>query len=131
LKFSLSTGTLYIYPLRTVFGWARAAGFEAVELVVNPEAIVRGGAAVRRMAAEEGVEILTVHPTVVPLPGWRERSGGMDRTISLARETGAGVVIMHTPRSTRLDAEDGLAFRRRRAVFDWPWRTRPSALAQI
>jgi sugar phosphate isomerase/epimerase len=126
LKFSLSTGTLYIYPLRTVFGWARATGFDAVELVVNPEAITRGGHAVRRMAAEEGIEILTVHPTVVPLPGWRERSGGMDRTISLAQETGAGVVIMHTPRSERLDEDEGLAFRRRIEV--WQPRLRESGL---
>lgn len=126
MKFSLSTGTLYVYPLRTVFGWARAAGFDAVELVVNPEAIFRGGKAVRQMATEEGIEILTVHPTVVPLPGWRERSGGMDRTISLTRETGAGVVIMHTPRSARLDEDEGLAFRRR--VDAWQPRLRESGL---
>ena len=126
MKFSLSTGSLYIYPLRTVFGWARATGFDAVELVINPEAIARGGEAVRRMAAEEGVEILTVHPTVVPLPGWRERSGGMDPTISLAQETGAGVVIMHTPRSERLDEDEGLAFRRR--VESWQPRLRESGL---
>lgn len=126
MKFSLSTGTLYIYPLRTVFGWARAAGFDAVELVVNPEAIARGGEAVRRMAAEEGIDILTVHPTVVPLPGWRERGGGMDRTISLAQATGAGVVIMHTPRSARLDVEEGLAFRQR--VEAWQPRLRDSGL---
>jgi sugar phosphate isomerase/epimerase len=126
LRFSLSTGTLYIYPLRTVFRWARATGFDAVELVVNPEAIIRGGDAVRQMAAEEDIEILTVHPTVIPLPAWRERHGGMGRTISLARETGAGVVIMHTPRSERLDEDEGLAFRRR--VEAWQPRLRDSGL---
>jgi sugar phosphate isomerase/epimerase len=111
LKFSLSTGTLYIYPLPVVFRWARAAGFEGVELVVNPEAIVRGGRAVRQLAEAEGVEIFSVHPSVVPLPGWRERHGGMDSIIRLAEEAGAGVVVMHTPRSESLDAGEGLAFR--------------------
>lgn len=113
MRLALSTGTLYIYPLRTVFGWARQAGFRGVEVVVNPEAIARGGAGVRCLADEAGVEIVAVHPTVIPLPGWWERRGGMERTIPLAREMGAPVVVMHTPRSDRLDEGEGLAFRQR------------------
>ena len=113
MKLAVSTGTLYIYPLRTVFGWARQTGFQGVQVVVNPEAIARGGAGVRRLADDVGVEIVAVHPTVVPLPGWRERYGGMERTIPLAREMGSPVVVMHTPRSERLDDGEGLAFRQR------------------
>ena len=113
VKFSLSTGTLYAYPLRAVFRWARQAGFDGVELVVNPEAIARGGGAVRRLAQAEGVELLSAHPTILPLPGWRERDGGMARTIELAREAGIGLVIMHTPRSESLDEGEGLVYRRR------------------
>jgi sugar phosphate isomerase/epimerase len=113
LKLSLSTGTLYVYPLRLVFRWARAAGFDAVELVVNPEAIARGGRVVRRLADEEGVEIVSVHPTVVPLPGWRERRDGPGPTIRLAREAGAGLVVLHTPRGERLDEGPGLLFQQR------------------
>lgn len=113
LKLSLATGTLYIFPLRTIFRWARAAGFDSVELAVNPEAIARGGRAVRQLADAEGVEIFSVHPTIVPLPGWRERTGGMDPTIRLAQEIGAHVVVMHTPRSPSLDEGEGLALRQR------------------
>ena len=126
MKFSLSTGTLYIYPLRVVFGWARQAGFQGVEVVVNPEAIARGGAAVRRLADEVGVEVVAVHPTVVTLPGWHERHGGMERTIPLAREMGAPVVIMHTPRTERLDEGDGVAFLRR--IETWQPRLRDHGL---
>lgn len=126
MRFSLSTGTLYIYPLQTVFRWAREAGFEGVELVVNPEAIARGGRAVRRLAEAEGVEILTVHPTVIPLPGWRERSGGLDRTIRLAQEAGAGLVVMHTPRSESLDEGEGLVYRQR--IEAWQTRLAGSGL---
>ena len=93
MKFSLSTGTLYVYPLRTVFRWARACGFDGVELSVNPEAILRGGQALQQLAVQAGVKILSVHPTVVPLPGWRERRDGMGPTIRLAMDTGAGVVV--------------------------------------
>jgi sugar phosphate isomerase/epimerase len=120
LRFSLSTGTLYIYPLRLVFRWARAVGFDGVELAVNPEAIARGGRAVRQIAGEEGVEILTVHPTVVPLPYWYERSGGIAPTIRLAQAARAGLVVMHTPRSESLDHGEGLAFRQR---VEW-WQPR-------
>jgi sugar phosphate isomerase/epimerase len=111
LKLSLSTGTLYPYPLRWTFRWAREAGFGGVELVVNPEAIVRGGRAVRRLAEAAGLEILAVHPTVVPLPGWWERSGGRVPTIRLAQEAGAGQVVLHTPRSQSLEEGEGVDFR--------------------
>lgn len=111
MKFGLSTGTFYIYPLRTVFRWARQASFDTVELVVNPEVIARGGAGVRRLAEEEGMPIGSVHPTVVRLPGWWERRGGLERTIPLAMDTGAGTMVMHTPRSESLDTGEGLAFR--------------------
>ena len=113
MKFSLSTGTLYAYPLRAVFRWARQAGFDGMELVINPEAVMRGGRAIRQLAQAEGVKLFSAHPTIMPLPGWRERDGGMERTIGLAREAGIDLVVMHTPRSESLDRGEGLVFRRR------------------
>jgi sugar phosphate isomerase/epimerase len=109
VKLSLSTGTFYPYPLRWILTWARGAGFDGVELVVNPEAVARGGEGVRRLAEAEGMEIFSVHPTVVPLPGWRERSGGRAPTLRLAQQAGAGLVVLHTPRATSLEAGDGRA----------------------
>jgi sugar phosphate isomerase/epimerase len=126
LKLSLSTATLYVFPLRTIFRWARAVGFDGVELAVNPEAIVRGGRAVRQLADAEGVEVFSVHPTVVPIPGWRERIDGMDPTIQLAREAGARVVVMHTPRSPSLEEGEGLALQHR--VETWQPRLTGSGL---
>ena len=112
MKFSLSTGTLYMYPLRTVFRWATETGFEGIELVVNPEAIVRGGQGVRELADTVGTDILSVHPTIVPLRGWRERIDGADPTLRLAQEARARHVVMHTPRSNTLEEGEGLAFLR-------------------
>ncbi len=97
-----------------------------MELVVNPEAIVRGGRAVWQTAEAEGLEIFSVHPTVVPLPGWWERHGGLDRTVRLAQESRAGLVVMHTPRSTSLDEGQGLALRRK--VEAWQTRLAGSGL---
>jgi sugar phosphate isomerase/epimerase len=126
LRFSLSTGTLYPYPLRQVFRWARQAGFDGVELVINPEAAMRGGRAVRRLARAEGVEIFSAHPTVVPFPGWRERDGGMARTIALAQAAGIDLVVMHIPRSESLDEGEGLVFRQR--IEGWQGRLAGSGL---
>jgi sugar phosphate isomerase/epimerase len=120
LKFSLSTGTFYIYPLSVVFRWARQAGFDGVELGTNPEAILRGGQAVRDLAQRWDLEIFSLHPTLIPLPGWSERHGGLDRTISLAQRAGAHMVVMHTPRSESLDSGDGLIFRQK--IAEWQAR---------
>ncbi len=120
MKFSLSTATLYTYPLQVVFRLARAAGFDGVEVVVNPEVILRGGWAVRGLANEEGVEILSVHPSVMPIPGWRERHGGRGPTIRLAQEAGAGLAVLHTPRSESLDEGEGLEFQQQ--IEDWQAR---------
>lgn len=126
MKFSLSTGTLYPYPLQTVFRWARAADFEGVELVVNPEAIVRRGETVRRLAEEQGIEVFSVHPTVVPLPRWWERRGGIEPTIHLAQEVGARLVIMHVPRSETMSEGEGFVFCKR--IEKWSTRLTGSRL---
>jgi len=103
LNLSLSTGSLYIYPLRAVLRMARQAGFDGVEIGVNPEVVARGGQAVRRLVEAEGLALFSVHPTLLPIPGWRERHGGLGRTIQLAQAAGAGVLVFHVPRSTSLD----------------------------
>jgi sugar phosphate isomerase/epimerase len=126
LRFSLSTGTLYVYPLSWVLRLARETGFDGVELVVNPEVIVRRGQAVRRLAEAEGIEIVSVHPTVIPLPGWREQHSGAVHTIRLAQEAGAGLVVLHTPHAQTLDEGEGLAFRQR--IESWRGRLAGSDL---
>jgi sugar phosphate isomerase/epimerase len=96
-----------------------------VELVINPEAIRRGGQRTRQLAAELGIEILSVHPTLVPLPGWRERHGGFGPTVRWARDAGAGLVVFHIPRSESLEEGDGLEFTEKIGV----WQARLSGSA--
>jgi sugar phosphate isomerase/epimerase len=111
MKLSLSTGSLYVYPLRTVCHMAHTAGFDGVEVTVNPEAILRGGQAIRRLVEAEGLVLYSVHPTVVPLPGWQQRRDGLDRTIRLAQAAEADLIVIHTPRTETLESGQGLAFR--------------------
>jgi sugar phosphate isomerase/epimerase len=117
---------LYAYPLRTVFRWAKTAGFDAVELTINPEAIARGGQAIRRIAEAAGVALASVHPTLLPMRGWRERHGGAEPTIQWALEVEARVVTMHVPRSESLEEGEGRAFRER--IETWQERLADSSL---
>jgi sugar phosphate isomerase/epimerase len=112
LNLSLSTGSLYTYPLRAVLRMARQAGFDGVEIGVNPEVVARGGQAVRRLVEAEGLALFSVHPTLLPIPGWREKHGGFGRTIELAQAAGAGVLVLHVPRSTSLEAGRALSVQR-------------------
>lgn len=97
MKLSLSTGSLYIYPLRSIFHLARQAGFEGVELVVGPEALWRGGAEVRRMADHHHLGIFSLHPPLFPMPGWRDYRSAMGKLVVLARELGSPLVVLHPP----------------------------------
>jgi len=110
MKLSLSTGSFYPYPLRTVLRMARQAGFDGVEIGVTPEVIARGGRATRQLVEAEGLCLFSVHPTLVPLPGWREKRGGLSRTIRLAQDAGAQVVVAHTPWTETLEQGKGLLF---------------------
>ncbi len=97
MKLSLSTGSLYVYPLRTVFRMAKQAGLDGVELVVGPEALWRGGAEIGRMADGHHLRIFSLHPPLFPLPGWQDHRSAMGRLSALARELGSPLVVLHPP----------------------------------
>jgi len=97
VKLSLSTGSLYIYPLRSAFHLAREAGFDGVELVVGPEVLWRGGSEVRRLADDYGLMIFSLHPPLFSMPGWREYGTVMPKLIALAKELGTGLIVLHPP----------------------------------
>jgi sugar phosphate isomerase/epimerase len=97
VELSLSTGCIYIYPLRSIFSIARAAGFAGVELVVSPEVELRGGKYVRRLAKSYGLTIFSLHPPILPFPGWSDYRTVVPRLIDLALEVGASCVVLHPP----------------------------------
>jgi sugar phosphate isomerase/epimerase len=113
MRISFSTGSLYGMPLRGVFRLAAAAGFEGVELVVAPEVLGRRPRELRALADDHGLAVPVVHPPLLPIPGWRERRGGLPRFVELARALGASCVVVHPPRGcTGLDDERARRFRR-------------------
>jgi sugar phosphate isomerase/epimerase len=98
MKLSLSTGCIYIYPLRGIFSIARESGFAGVELVVSPEVELRGGRYFRRLAESYGLTIFSLHPPILPFPGWSDYRTAIPRLIDLALEAGAGHIVLHPPK---------------------------------
>jgi len=102
MELSLSTGCIYIYPLRSIFSIAREAGFAGVELVVSPEVELRGGRYVRCLAESYGLTIFSLHPPILPFPGWSDYRASVPRLIDLALEAGARYVVLHPPNAPSL-----------------------------
>ena len=110
MKISLSTGCLYVYPLRSIFAIAQRAGFDGIELVIGPEAEWRGGAYVRRLTEEYALPVLSVHPPLLQYPGWRGSFQSiarfLPRALAVTQEVGAPILVIHMPRSR--DASHGI-----------------------
>jgi sugar phosphate isomerase/epimerase len=102
VELSLSTGCIYIYPLRSIFNIASGSGFAGVELVVSPEVELRGGGYVRRLAESYGLTIFSLHPPILPFPGWSDYRTAVPRLMELALEAGAGYVVLHPPKACSL-----------------------------
>ena len=114
MKLSLSTASLYIYPLRWIFAIAQRAGFDGVELVISPEVEWRGGAYVKKLAAEYGVEIFSVHPPLFNYRGWKYLHQSivpyLDRALRVTDDVGAPIMVVHMPKARDATAGVGRAF---------------------
>ena len=110
MKLSLSTGSLYIYPLRMTFRLAREAGFDGVELVVGPELLWRGGGEVRRLADDYGLTIFSLHPPLLYLPGWQDYRRATRKLIALAKELGLSLIVFHPPKANEWKHPHSRAF---------------------
>jgi len=100
LKLSLSTGSLYFYPLRAIFRIAKETGFAGVELVATPEAFLRGGSYVRRLSKEYGLSVFSVHPPLL-YSRWCDVGKLVPRLVNLARESGCSLVVLHPPKKAK------------------------------
>lgn len=110
LRLSFSTGALYHLPLRTAFALAHEAGFAGVELVYCPEVAQRGATPIRRLSQEYALPVLSVHPSVVPYPGYNRAAHILPRLVSLAERLDCPLVVLHTPKVSALEEPAGKEF---------------------
>ena len=110
MDLSLSTGSIYIYPLRSIFNIAKESGFSGVELVVSPEVELKGGRYVRRLAASYELTVFSLHPPILPFPGWADYRTTVPRLIDLALGAGARYVVLHPPNALSLTDDRGRSY---------------------
>lgn len=102
---SITTGAFYIYPLKSAFRLIADAGYEAVEFVAGPEGWARGNDYVQAQARAHGIRILTVHPPILPFPGWTDIPGFLPRMVEAALAMEAELLCIHPVDAPTPDCE--------------------------
>lgn len=100
MRFAFSTGSLYTYGLDRVFALAAEAGFDGLEVLIDPRFDTRQPAYLRRLMERYNLPILSVHAPFRPrrLTAWpRNQPESIAATAEIARAVGAKVVIVHLP----------------------------------
>lgn len=96
MRISVSSGTLFTFPLQKALEMAREAGFDGVELVINQE-FQKVNA--RRLVQELSgiIPIFSIHAPFMPLDGWGTPVDSLKRCVEIAAECGIGLVNFHPP----------------------------------
>lgn len=116
--FLVSTASLYFDSLARGFGLASETGFNGVELSIAPANARVLPARILALAREAGLQVASVHPPTVPLPGWGRNPAGLRRLGALARALpGCRIVVLHTPAALRPDEPRLERFRRTLAAL--------------
>ena len=96
MLFSVSTGTLFIFPLQKVFEMAAEAGFDGLELIINQDFEHVNA---RKLVAELSsvMPILSIHAPFMRLDGWGNPIDSLKRSVELAADAGVPLVTFHPP----------------------------------
>ena len=96
----LSSGSLSNHGLDRVFEVARSAGFDGVELIVDGRADSVQPKYLKRLIIRHSLPVSAVHApfSFIDPPGWeKDEISRVKRSIALAEELGAGLVVLHSP----------------------------------
>ena len=107
MRISLSTASLYLYPLRRIFALAKDTGYEGLEVVLSPEILARGSSYVRQLSQEYGLPVLTLHPPMIPVPWWTDHHKLLPQMIPVARDLGCRFIVIHVPKAQSLSEAIG------------------------
>jgi len=97
---ALSTGSLYTYGLDRVFGLAKEAGFDGIEVLVDGRWDTRQADYLRHLVERHGLPVVSLHSPfhLIRVPGWEQDPlWRLKRTVELAEALGARVVVAHPP----------------------------------
>ena len=96
---ALSTGSLHSYGLYRVFGMAKEAGFEAIEVMVDGRWDTRHPEYLRELSRLFELPVACLHsPFVSHVPGWHHsQKTRLKKTVAIAEALGARTVVAHLP----------------------------------
>lgn len=93
---ALATGSLHNYGLNRVWEFAREAGFDAIEVMIDAKWDSRQPAYLRSLVAATGLPIVALHTPFRPLTGFGDDYPAcVRRALELAGEVGALSVVAH------------------------------------
>ena len=96
MKISLSSGTLYTFPLRKVFTIASGLDVDGIELIINQE-FQRVNTLKLIEELQESVPILSIHAPFMPLDGWGSPIDSLRHCVEVAENRGIPLVNFHPP----------------------------------
>lgn len=96
VRISLSTGTLYVFPVLRAAEIAAKTGFDGIELIINQQ-FEKGSS--RRLIAEltSIVTVNSIHAPFMPLDGWGGPVDSLKRSVELAALNDVPLVNFHPP----------------------------------
>jgi sugar phosphate isomerase/epimerase len=96
MLFSVSTGTLFIFPLPKIFEMAAEAGFDGLELIINQDFEHVDS---RKLVGELSriLPILSIHAPFMFLDGWGSPVDSLKKSVELAADAGIPLVNFHPP----------------------------------
>jgi sugar phosphate isomerase/epimerase len=95
-----SSAAFFARPLEQTFRLAAETGFSGVEVMVTKDPASQDGAAMRKLADRYDMSIGAIHAPCLLLTRrvWgTDPVGKVERSIEVAREAGAGLVVVHPP----------------------------------
>lgn len=91
---SISSGTLFTFPLRRIFEIAAEIGFDGVELIINQDfQKVNSRKLVSELAAI--IPIHSIHAPFMPLDGWGGPVDSLKMSVEIAADCGVPLVNFH------------------------------------
>ncbi len=96
MRISVSTGTLFTFPIRKIFRIACDIGFDGVELIINQD-FQRTNCRKLLHELTEIMPIHSIHAPFMPLDGWGGPIDSLKRSVELAAEAGVPLVNFHPP----------------------------------
>jgi sugar phosphate isomerase/epimerase len=98
-EFILSTASLYNFDLRDVFRIAREAGFPGIELMITKNEDSQSTQLLLHLVEEYGLPVRAIHAPFLMATKkvWGDYLTKIDKSVAMARELGAGIVVVHLP----------------------------------